>query len=415
MHRQMIIACLPSLGVILISLAVAWLLVRMTRGRFDGRHLANLAGDQRGAVQSLSFVLTVPVFIMILMFIVQMSQITIGKVAVEYAALASARAAQVWIPADLSPVGGGGPNQMPCWQASNLEQGPDGWHYLTYRFPRQGIKYQKIRQAAVQALVPISPSRDTGAPLDAAGSQIAQSQYDAALIYSPALAANTRVPDRIRNKVAYAMGNTDVLIEGRHKETEPPLMTYLIGPYYEEFLCGEVGWHDEIIVTVSHEFALLPGPARLLARKSPLPGASYDGVAAQIQSQNGVHVYSMRATARLYNEGQKPRLGYVQTMTGAVAASSNRNGSRSRDVEAVASASPASEDERAAVAGHAGMSRWNAGAESDAADAGGRDGSERLDPTPLASETLVDSLLGKSGSGSDTERALPSVLRRRVP
>lgn len=424
MHRQIIVACLPSLGVVLVSLAVAWLLVRLTRAQFDWRHLANLAGDQRGAVQSLSFVLTVPAFIMILMLIVQMSQITIGKVAVEYSALASARAAQVWIPADLSPIGGGGPNRLPCWQVTKLEQGPDGWGYLTYRFPRQGVKYQKIRQAAVQALVPICPSRDTAAPLGSGGSQIAQSQHAAALVYAPALAANTRIPDRIRNKLAYAMNNTDVLIEFRHKETEPPLGTYLIGPYYEEFQCGEMGWHDEIIITVSHEFALLPGPARLLARKSPLPGATYDSVAAQIKSQNGVHVYSMRATARLYNEGQKQRLGYVQSLSGAVAATGNRQ----VDQVVVAPSSPSGDDETAAMLSHAGMERWNPvkGANAGMANAEGLDSDDVVEgSTPIPAFSGPDHMLlpiespGDSslltGSGSSLEQALPSVLRRRVP
>ena len=40
-------------------------------------------------MQSLSFVLTLPLFVMVMLFIVQLSQITIGRLAVEYAALAA--------------------------------------------------------------------------------------------------------------------------------------------------------------------------------------------------------------------------------------------------------------------------------------------------------------------------------------
>ena len=50
-------------------------------------------------MQSLSFVLTLPVFIFIMMMIVQVSQLMIGIVVVHYAAFAAARSAAVWIPA----------------------------------------------------------------------------------------------------------------------------------------------------------------------------------------------------------------------------------------------------------------------------------------------------------------------------
>ena len=50
-------------------------------------------------MQSLSFVLTLPVFILVMMMIVQVSQLMIGIVVVHYAAFAAARSAAVWIPA----------------------------------------------------------------------------------------------------------------------------------------------------------------------------------------------------------------------------------------------------------------------------------------------------------------------------
>lgn len=320
MHRQVLIECLPYVGLLVAAVAVAWLLVRLTRSRPDWRHVGRLASDERGAVQSLSFVLTVPLFAMVMMFIVQLSQLTVAKVVVEYAALATVRSAQVWIPADLSAYGGGGANQLACWQYQGDLTGPDGWKYSAYQVPQQGFKYQKIRQAAIQAVLPICPSRDTGLPLNADGQQVVNSLQAATFTYAPGLAANPKVADRLRNKLAYAMNNTRVGIEVRHKEDEPPLQPYLIDPYPDEFRCGEIGWHDQVIVTVSHDFALLPGPGRLLARRLSLPGSSNDAVADRIQARNGVHVYTLQATARLYNEGQKPRLGYVQTFTGPATA-----------------------------------------------------------------------------------------------
>ena len=44
-----------------------------------------------GSVQTLSFVLTLPIFIMVMMLIVQVSQLMIGLIVVHYAAYAAAR------------------------------------------------------------------------------------------------------------------------------------------------------------------------------------------------------------------------------------------------------------------------------------------------------------------------------------
>ncbi|MFM7073443.1 MAG: TadE/TadG family type IV pilus assembly protein [Planctomycetota bacterium] len=354
MQRPILFAVLPELALLAVAVGAAWLLIRLTRGRPNWRHVAGLAGDQRGAVQSLSFVLTVPLFVMVMMFIVQLSQLTIAKVVVEQAAVASARSAQVWIPADLSALGEGAENHVQCLQPIGELVGSDGWRYSRYLVPQTGLKYAKIRQAAVQTVVPICPSRSTGVPLTPGGQQIAQSLLAATYSYAPVLAANTMVPTRLMNKLAYAQGNTEVVIEVRHKENEPPLQTYQIGPYLEEFGCGELGWHDQLVVTVTHNFALLPGPGRLLARRvsggnassgttgtgttgtgttggagggvgygstsqapsGPSYGSSIDPVADRIQSRNGVFVYALQATARVYNEGQKPRLGYRQSRIG---------------------------------------------------------------------------------------------------
>ena len=64
----------------------ALLLAGLSRARLELGRLRQLHADQRGSAQSLSFVLTLPLFIMVLLFIVQVSQLMIGKVVVEYAA-----------------------------------------------------------------------------------------------------------------------------------------------------------------------------------------------------------------------------------------------------------------------------------------------------------------------------------------
>lgn len=410
MQRHVLLAILPEIAVLAIAVGAAWLLIRLTRSRPDWRHAARLASDQRGAVQSLSFVLTVPLFIMVMMFIVQLSQLTIAKVVVEQAAVASARSAQVWIPADLTTLGEGAENHLPCFQPMGELVGPDGWRYTRYLAPQTGLKYAKIRQAAVQAVVPICPSRSTGVPLTAGGQQIAQSLLTATYRYAPVLASNPMVPARLMNKLAYALGNTEVVIEIRHKENEPPLQTYLIDPYPAEFGCGELGWHDQLIVTVTHNFALLPGPGRLLARRvsgssgsmsggttgsgttgsgttgsgtttgggygstarapsGPSYGASIDPVADRIQSRNGVFVYALQATARVYNEGQKPRLGYRQSRIGGGVAANPVpavpgvpvRGPESVAVPVAAAAGSAwrpTPDEEAALATHRGFRRF---------------------------------------------------------
>src|SRR5207237_103139 len=63
------------------------------------RPILALHADERGSVQSLSFVLTVPVFIMLMMLAVQVTQLMIGEIIVNYAAFTAARSAAVWIPA----------------------------------------------------------------------------------------------------------------------------------------------------------------------------------------------------------------------------------------------------------------------------------------------------------------------------
>jgi hypothetical protein len=128
------------------------------------------------------------------------------------------------------------------------------------------------------------------------------------------------------NKLAYALQSTDVEIEIRHRNTdyhdrpnEPPLAHYDIAPYREEFQFNEIGYQDQVVVTVRHAFALLPGPGRFLARSTPRRDGDetqVDRVAEHIRRENGVFTYDISATVRLNNEGEKSVLPYIQTLSG---------------------------------------------------------------------------------------------------
>ena len=91
MSRAIMTACLPWLAVLLVLILAAWVLVRFSRAQLHLGRLFELHRDEAGSVQSLSFVLTLPVFVMIAMMIVQVSQLMIGVVVVHYAAFAAAR------------------------------------------------------------------------------------------------------------------------------------------------------------------------------------------------------------------------------------------------------------------------------------------------------------------------------------
>ncbi len=330
MHREIFIACLPYLIAIFVCIAVLWCLIWLSGVRLRIAHLFRLHRDEAGGVQSLSFVLTLPLFIIIMMFIVQLSQITIAKVVVEYSAFAAARSAIVWIPAT---TGMDEEMENEISQIYRLEdvQAENGKVYSVYEVAPGSPKYNKIHMAAAMACMPVCPSRDVGVSRDNPGNAAADSMERAYLALAPSSASNSRIRARLENKLAYALENTRIQIRVHHKESEPPLQTqYGIGPYPREFSPNEIGWQDQLHVTVNHDFALLPGPGRLLARRADArpgtePEASYgenadgsDSVEQNIKRQGGVYVYTLTATARLNNEGEKSVLPYIQPLDGPV-------------------------------------------------------------------------------------------------
>ena len=329
MGRAILMVCVPWLGWLMVSLAVLFLLVRVSRAKLDLGRLRQLHADQHGSAQSLSFVLALPLFIMILLFIVQVSQLMIGAIVVQYAAYAAARSAIVWIPANLASESG----DVEPWnrvfgysidgdadnQAPSLLGPTEGG--MNYKLAHAGGKYEKIRMAAALACLPISPSRSFGFTCDDAKT------LDSLGKTYTAITGGTMFTKRLGNKLAYALfqnpsdPSKDTLtvdVRFYHSNRELPLCVPVVGinelpgipPDRSEFLPGqEVGWQDAITVTVKYNLALLPGPGRLLAtrqgRAAPVAGiGGQQGNPTNVYTD--VYTYPLSASATLGNEGEKP-------------------------------------------------------------------------------------------------------------
>lgn len=94
---------------------------------------------------------------------------------------------------------------------------------------------------------------------------------------SPQSASNPMIGQRLANKLAYSLNNTQLQLTFVHKSGEPPLNTWLVPADTGEFYANEVGWQDELQVTVTHKLALLPGPGRLLFSQAASPSGAGPG------------------------------------------------------------------------------------------------------------------------------------------
>jgi hypothetical protein len=271
--------------------------------------LVALHADQRGSVQSLSFVLTVPIFIMLMLLAVQITQLMIGLIVVQYAAYSAARSASVWIPARMEP--DELENRIGQRQLESYEQSGE-----VFRISPGGRKFEQIRLAAALACVPIAPSRDLG--LANQGDPLTQSLTSMHAAMSTASASNPRMPQRLANKWAYANGATSIEIRTFHRRyqsngfylwDEPPLDELELGPE-GHFKSTEIGWRDQVRVTVTHQFALLPGPGRLLASRAN-ESRTRDVVSPLIRKAGDVYYLPLSASATLVPEGEKSKVPYV--------------------------------------------------------------------------------------------------------
>jgi hypothetical protein len=317
MVRAVLQSCWPWMVAWIGSCAAIGLLAQLNRARWSWARLRRLHGDQGGSAQSLSFVLTLPLFILVMLTLVEISQIMIGTMVVHYAAFAAARSAIVWVPARLL---GEPENFLPAYEPADdplaALVGPvDGWtrHVVV---DKSGVKYATIRRAAVMACVGISPSVDL-APMDDQGVQTwrrLQAAYDAV---APGASWATKDGGPVYNKLAYAEAHTAVDIVVYHSTEEPPLVPFIqpwqwdpASPEPPEFMPGrEIGRQDPIEITVTFDMKLLPG----LIPLSRFFGSEISSAKIQSMTSGGKPYYTYRlvAPATLNNEGDKSAVPYV--------------------------------------------------------------------------------------------------------
>jgi hypothetical protein len=272
------------------------------------------------------------------MMIVQASQLMIGQMVVEYAAFATARSAIVWLPAKLdgsselaNSLGLQRPDPdltapdtvLPVLAPTDPNYGPlDGGrtYPITAESALGSAKYQKVKSAAVMAVMPVCPSRDLEISLPAQGSVAAgiiQTIYHAMVPGSNQHPA--WIDRRIRNKLAYAMEYTSVDLRIFHPNREPPLDPREWPPDSDflrlcPFRPNEYGWQDTITVTVTHQMALLPGPGSLLFRWRMVgrPDGRPDTGAQKVmeRQQRKLYTYPLTASATLGNEGEESVIPY---------------------------------------------------------------------------------------------------------
>ena len=65
------------------------------------RPLRELAGDESGAAYTLGYVITIPIFALLICLVVDMSLILTAKIGTVYAAFAAGRSAAVWVPSGI--------------------------------------------------------------------------------------------------------------------------------------------------------------------------------------------------------------------------------------------------------------------------------------------------------------------------
>ncbi|MBS0263938.1 MAG: hypothetical protein JSS02_18510 [Planctomycetes bacterium] len=346
MHRAILEACFPLLLWMLAGFAGIWLMLRLSGARLSLAKLRRLHACQQGGVQTLSFVLTLPLFMMLVLFVVQVSQLMIGITIVHYAAFAAARSASVWIPAEMpaepanemDPIAINADKSIyPVWVSQVIEfnEIPQG----------RAWKYNKIWTAAAINCIPIAPSHRylKASALQQLDSQIAETIVGLYRNLVPKKANDSVIPNRLRNKAAYAARHTYIVITGTdvsqnslngptYNPLDHPQPTDIYSAEYEypqqwQYQPNEVGWQDPITVQVSFRFPLLTGPGRFLApnkfmsqKLTPADGTP-DKVSQRIQIwdkrdhpeyEESVYYTILTATATITNEGMKSIIPYPQ-------------------------------------------------------------------------------------------------------
>ena len=313
MHRAVVEQCLPCFCALIVLGGLLWCVARCSGAQFRFCRLREVHRCEAGGVQSLAFVLTLPVFILILLFIVQVSLLMMGVMTVNYSAFAAARSAAVWIPAQTNPT-------IPDQNVLPPGILPNQPFRLDVGVAQASRKYSEIFDAATLACVSMAPSRDLGSTDFGLLGSTRTDEAALALygVLEPNSSSNSRLPQRLRNKIAYSRQNTVLQITFIDKNSGvTPGSTD--GPTYNPptihthtHIDSEVGWQDPVTIEVQHRFALLPGPGRFLAALLVQPDGSLDQIAPRIQYDNGVHKILLTASATLTVEGIKSSRPYVQ-------------------------------------------------------------------------------------------------------
>lgn len=354
MHRAVLQACWPWFICLLIAGGAAVALVQFCGGRWRWKRIRELHSDQGGAVQSLSLVLTLPLFMMLVLFIVQISQMMVAVMMVHYAAFAGARAASVWIPADVSTDSTffddltkidlindqlKGPPERANVIQGNVQRDPLRPGVLQLEpganTAAVSLKYQKVVLASVIPCLTISPSRDFSW-----ASQISPQlvpTYNTLLkVYptmDPTSRKNQRIPKRLMNKLNYSQRFTKVVVEWQ--EVSHPTTDVDTAPTYNPrnhtltptgqvpmWNINEVGFRDPITVRVTHQFGLLPGIGRILKMGMVYGNGQWqnqnhdDAVSSMITQQvnsgkDELYTLNITAEATFVNEGYKSMLRLV--------------------------------------------------------------------------------------------------------
>ncbi len=299
-------ACLPWAILLIVGVLAARGLVALSGAELRLARLRSFHRSQEGSVQSLSFVLTLPFFVMILMMIIQTSQIMFGNILVHYSAFAAVRSATVWIPANVN-----------VYETTNristmtlVDSNTQGQRYL---IEPGSQKFAKIQQAAILACMSLGPSRDLGYPL----APDSDSTHNALVkLYqgtNPNSRSNGRIATRLRNKLAYTIANTSVRLTFWHRNRlfaevwrDPALqIRYNIPPYQDEYYMNEVGWQDELTAQVTFQLPLLPGPIRFLAPTGILDSGQSVGSAPPVDDSGEAYIWPLTASATMGVEGEK--------------------------------------------------------------------------------------------------------------
>ncbi len=302
-------SCLPWFAILLAAVFCCRVLLWAMQAKADWSQLRSMHHCESGSVQSLSFVLTLPFFVMMLMLIVQVTHIMWASVVVHYAAFAAIRSAVVWIPSNAGF--DETENRIGSFQVIDTRGGD-----VQYRIWPGGLKSEKIAQAAVLATAPLGPSRDLGYPLSPSQSRTSDALASVYRGLDADSVANGMIATRLRNKLAYGYQNTSVDLTFWHRMGwferyhDPALQVhYEIGPDYDDFHRNEVGWQDDITATVTYQLPLLPGPVRLFSRVVRQNGSPQTDVSGR------VYVFPLSASATMINEGEKALLSYWQEET----------------------------------------------------------------------------------------------------